>query len=246
MNMTQPIHTVLSSMLISALAVLFLGGCASESKPSPMPPVSNVQEYFEPEERYQNPGSLFTESSPIMLFEDSRARRVGDIVLVKIVENTKAKNKADTTANRKTATELGVSAAFGRSSVSPLLYGGNLLSGKVSEDVPIVSASSNSSLSGTGETKRENTVSTTLAARVVQALPNGLLKVEGAREIRVNEETEYMVISGLVHKSAILSDNSVLSTQMAESTISYYGKGVLADKQKAGWLTRLLDTIWPF
>ena len=44
----------------------------------------------------------------------------------------------------------------------------------------------------------------------------------------------------------MLSDNSVLSTQLAESSISYYGKGVLGDKQKPGWLTQLLDMIWPF
>ena len=55
-----------------------------------------------------------------------------------------------------------------------------------------------------------------------------------------------MVVRGLVRQSDVLSDNSVLSTQLANSTIEYYGEGVRADKQKTGWLTRLIDMIWPF
>jgi flagellar L-ring protein precursor FlgH len=72
------------------------------------------------------------------------------------------------------------------------------------------------------------------------------MQVQGAREIKVNDETQYMVVTGLIRQRDIDSDNSILSTQMADSRIDYYGKGVLADKQKSGWLTRLLDIVWPF
>ena len=231
-------------IIYSMVLMAAVSGCATGEKPSPMPPMAQLQSYTEPEERYVNHGSLFSEASSNLLFEDSRARRVGDIILVKIVENTKAQNKADTSANRKTNMNLGVSSLFGAATVSPLLSNGPL-KGSVG-NTPIVAAGTTSDLSGTGETKRENTVSTVIGARVMQVLPNNILKVEGAREIRVNEETEYMVISGLVRSSDVLSDNSVLSTQLAESSISYYGQGVITDKQKPGWLTRLLDVIWPF
>ncbi len=182
---------------------------------------------------------------PYMLYADSRARRVGDIVLIKIVENTKAKHKADTSAGKTSGIELGVSSFLGRGTFSPLVVG-SIAAGDVSEDTPLIGASSSSDLSATGETKRENYVTTTIGARVIQVLPNNILQIAGAREIRVNDETEYMVITGLVRSSDVLSDNSVLSTQLAESNISYFGKGVLADKQKPGWLTRLLDNLWPF
>ena len=85
-----------------------------------------------------------------------------------------------------------------------------------------------------------------LGARVLQVLPGGVLQVQGAREVRVNEETQYMVISGLVRAQDVASDNSIDSTQLADSKVEYYGKGQLADMQRQGWLTRLLNNIWPF
>lgn len=228
------------AILVMGLA---LGACSSGKEPNPtMPAMAPVQTYTEPEERFGNPGSIFTESASGLLFEDTRARRVGDIVLIKIVESTTAKSKADTTTERKGSNDIGVSAAFGRSNISPFIGG---LGGKIGAD-PIIGTHTNSKHEATGETKRENNVSATIGGRVVNVLPNAILEVAGMREIKVNGETEYMVVRGLVRQSDVLSDNSVLSTQLANSSIEYYGEGVLADKQNPGWLTRLIDMIWPF
>ena len=111
---------------------------------------------------------------------------------------------------------------------------------------PTLSTTSVSDLSATGKTKRENYVTTSMAARVLRVLPGGLLQIEGAREIRVNEETEYMVVRGMIRSKDVDAENSVYSTQIADASIEYYGRGVLADKQKPGWFTRLMDNIWPF
>ena len=227
-------------------AAIFLGGCNGAARqPSPMPPMVAPQEYTEPEEIYDNPGSLFSEAKTHYLFDDNRARKVGDIVLVKIVETSKAKHKADTTAERESNNEISVGAAFGARTISPFFVGGGPLSSKVGGG-PMLSASRSSSHEATGETKRENYITATMGARIVQLLPNGVMQVQGAREIKVNDETQYMVVTGLIRQRDIDSENSVLSTQMADSRIDYYGKGVLADKQKAGWLSRLLDIVWPF
>lgn len=235
----------INTFIILMVMGLALGACSTSSKPSPaMPAVGPIQAYTEPEDSYGNPGSLFSDSSSGLLFEDTRARRVGDIILIKIVENTAAKSKADTTAERKGSNDIGVSAAFGRDNVSPLFFGG-FMSSPVGSN-PVLATTTNSKHEATGETKRENTVSTTLGARVVTVLPNNILEVAGVREIKVNGETEYMVVRGLVRSTDVLSDNSVLSTQLANSSIEYYGEGVLADKQNPGWLTRLIDMIWPF
>ncbi len=230
------------------LAVSLGSGCAAgPQRPTPAAPVTPAQAYREPEQRYNNPGSLYSESSSAGLFEDNRARRVGDLVVVQVVENTKAKNKAETDADRESSINLGVEAAFGRKTVSPLYAFAplGLASGKVGAD-PMLAAKSSSAFSGSGETKRENYVTTSVGARVHQILPGGVLQIEGAREIRVNGETEYLVVRGLVRPSDVRSDNTVLSTQMADSTVAYYGSGIISDKQKPGWLTRVLDNIWPF
>lgn len=232
-------------MLAFSLAPL-LGGCAGQDRHAVhSPPMTPPQAYTEPEQRYSNPGSLYSAAETPDLYADNRARRVGDIILIKVVETSKSKTKADTTADRDATNSLSVAAAFNRSNMGIFPGAGGVLSGRVGVD-PILSARTTSGLSASGETKRENYVLATIGARVLNVLPGGVLQVQGAREIRVNEETQYMVVSGLVRAQDVASDNSIESTQLADSKVEYWGKGVLADKQKQGWLTRLLDNIWPF
>ena len=238
----------LFSLCLPAIVGLSLlqGGCGGQSQhATPMPPLTPTQQYTEPEQRYSNPGSMYSASEAADLYADNRARRVGDIILVKVVENSKSKTKADTTAQKQSAQSLGVQAAFGRNTIGVIPGMGGPLTGNIGVD-PLLSTSTSSGLSATGETKRENYVTATVGARVLQVLPGGVLQVQGAREIRVNDETQYMVISGLVRAQDVASDNSVESTQLADSKVEYYGKGQLADKQRQGWLSRLLDNVWPF
>ncbi len=238
----QARHIIPVMALVFALCAACGGG--PRKHPALQQPVVDPQEYRQEANGPDNPGSLFAASEQDTLFSDSRARRVGDIVVVKLVENTKAQNKAETTANKKGANDYQVGALMGQGSHGFIPFLG--LGPTNSVGTPALTTSSTSDLSGTGKTKRENYVTTSLAARVIRVLPGGLLQIEGAREIRVNEETEYMVVRGMVRTKDVSADNSVLSTQIADASIEYYGRGVLADKQKPGWFTRLMDNIWPF
>ena len=248
MNKQSYFHWLAGLLMLAMLPLL--GGCGAgqghqASYATPMPPMVPPQQYTEPEQRYDNPGSLFSAAESPDLYADNRARRVGDIILIKVVETSKSKTKADTTAEKDSSSSIGVAAAFGRSSFGIIPGVGGATSGSVGAK-PMLSTSTTSSLSATGETKRENYVTATIGARVLQVLPGGVLQLQGAREVRVNDETQYMVVSGLVRAQDVASDNSVESTQLADSKVEYYGKGVLADKQRQGWLTRLLDNVWPF
>ncbi len=225
--------TYLPLFLLTALS---LTACAPAAQsPTPLMPTLQPMSYNEPAPNYANPGSLFNQDEDLNLYADGRARRVGDIVFVNITENNSATNAADTDTSKSSNMNLGVGAFFGRNNlpiVGPI--GGNLFD-----------ASTSSDFSGDGSTSRSNSITATVAARIVRVLPDGLLQVEGARETRVNNETQYIVVTGLIRSRDIQSDNSILSTNMANSKVEYWGSGVLADKQKAGWLTRLLDNIWP-
>jgi len=234
--------------------LILLSACNGAKKsPGVMPQVVPAQEYHDTATlREKNPGSLFNETEADQLFADGRARRVGDLVVVKIVEQTAAKTKADTTSQKNSSNNYGIGAFFGAASV-PMVPIANVnppgvRSAKTDPtyNTLALDTRSISGLNSTGETKRENNVKTSMAVRVIRVLPGGLLQVEGARETRVNEETEYMVLSGVIRSKDVAADNSVLSTQLADLSINYYGKGVLADKQKPGWFTRLMDNIWPF
>lgn len=225
-------------------ASLALGACTKPPQnesvlPTLTPPPTEEQEFYSQENNH-NPGSLFDPGRNDYLFSDNRARRVGDIVLVQIVENSKGSSKADTETGRDASHELGVSAAFN----SPT-FGLGPATGDVGAN-PMLGATSKSDFKGEGETSRENTMTATIGARVVSILPGGLMQVEGAREVRVNEEVQIVVVRGLVRPRDISPDNTILSSHMSDVRIDYFGKGVLADKQRPGWLSRILDYVWPF
>ena len=230
---------------VLALTYLFCVACGGSPtrRPALHPPVTPQQEYRQ-EAAANNPGSLFAASEADTLFEDSRARRVGDIVVVKLVENTKAQNKAETSSNKKSSNDYQVTNMFNRGHAGFIPF--MPIGPQPSVGIPILDTNSASGINATGKTKRENYVTTSLATRVLRVLPGGLMEIEGAREIRVNEETEYMVVRGMIRSKDVSADNSVLSTQIADASIEYYGKGVLADKQKPGWFSRLMDNVWPF
>ena len=230
---------------VLALTYLFCVACGGSPtrRPALHPPVTPQQEYRQ-EAAANNPGSLFAASEADTLFEDSRARRVGDIVVVKLVENTKAQNKAETSSNKKSSNNYQVADMFNRGHAGFIPF--MPIGPQPSVGLPVLDTDSSSGINSTGKTKRENYVTTSLATRVLRVLPGGLMEIEGAREIRVNEETEYMVVRGMIRSKDVSADNSVLSTQIADASIEYYGKGVLADKQKPGWFSRLMDNVWPF
>ncbi|MFP4316532.1 MAG: flagellar basal body L-ring protein FlgH [Desulfovibrionales bacterium] len=233
------------------IAVLILSGCSPAQKQvTPVQPLSPPPVVVE--RPVTSPDSLFNPASADFLFDDNRARRVGDVVLVNIVETSEASNKASTSAEKESSVNLGVDSFFGNKSMyavpvgQALGVGGGLgPKGEVGSS-PMVKASSESDFEGKGETKRESNVTATIAARVVHAYPNGLLQVEGGREVRVNGETQILVIRGLLRARDIGPDNAVTSNYLADSKIEYYGEGILTDKQRPGWLTRVLDNAWPF
>ena len=77
-------------------------------------------------------------------------------------------------------------------------------------------------------------------------MPNGNLKIDGVKDIRVNDETQYMTISGIVRPEDISRNNSVFSTDIADAKILYEGEGSLDDEQRPGWLGKAFKWIWPF
>ena len=80
----------------------------------------------------------------------------------------------------------------------------------------------------------------------MQVRPNGNLFIKGTREIKVNSETQYIILSGLIRPEDISPGNTILSSYIGNAKIEYSGDGSISDKQKPGWLTRIVDFIWPF
>lgn len=225
---------------IPVLALALLAGCAASPQNFQAdavipPPVKPPVELRRP---VPTTGSLFV-ASRADYFTDLRAHQVGDLVIVQIVENNKAKYKNDTKAKKINNFKLGVPRFFG-------MEGGFRRDNSDKKTDPLVEASTTSDFDAKSELKKEDTVTASIACTVIEVLPNGLLVVRGSREVQVNGETEHIILQGLVRPSDITTDNTVKSTQVADAKIFFTGRGVLTDKQQPGWLARLLDTIWPF
>ncbi|AMK12153.1 MAG: flagellar basal body L-ring protein FlgH [Pseudodesulfovibrio sp.] len=227
-------------IIIVMASILLASGCAPKYREEPMPVLTPPA--YEEQDPAANPGSLYDNNRSEFLYDDNRASRVGDIVLVQVEESATTKIKSETTADKSNDVKTSVSAM-----PTTGLVGNIPLAETLGAKAGVgILANQSSEFSGNGETKQESNFEATVATRIVRRLPGNILQVEGARRIRVNNETQFLVVRGLIRQRDISSGNSIPSTSLAEAQIEIYGQGVLADKQKPGWLSRILDNIFPF
>ncbi|HID56414.1 TPA: flagellar basal body L-ring protein FlgH [Candidatus Poribacteria bacterium] len=176
---------------------------------------------------FGKPGKL----SEISLFTDNKAHREGDIVKVLVVESASA-NKTSSAQTSRTSGKKGAISTFPWLKRNPLAKG--------------VDLSSESTFSGSGSISTKGELKAEVAAVVKEVLPNGNLLVEGEREIVIDGEKQVIYVKGIVRPVDITPQNTVLSTNLAESEIRYEGKGMISRQQKPGFLSRLLDWLWIF
>lgn len=229
-------------LLAALFLTLFLGGCATGGSrpPSPsLPPRYDLPRVDTSKARPPE-GSIFNADAATDLYSDHRARHVGDILLVKIDEVSDGDKQANTKTQR-TSTVTG--------DLTSMLGFSKWLSNHDSNFVPGSSSLQGgliNNFDGKAQTTRSSTVTATISARVVDVTMNGNLMIRGYREVRLNDETQYIILSGLVRPEDIAADNSILSSEIADARIEMTGKGTLSEKQAPGWLARGLDMVWPF
>lgn len=196
--------------------------------PQPPPP---------PEARELN--SLWRQGSR-SFFRDPRAAKVGDILTVNIAIGDQAKIANTTSRSTSAAENAGLPNFLGLESRLP-----GILPDAV-DPSSLVNLNSDSSSSGTGSVDRSESINLTVAAVIVQVLPNGNLVIQGQQEVRVNSEVRELVVSGVVRPEDIASNNTIRHTQIAEARISYGGRGQITDVQQPRYGQQFFDIIWPF
>ena len=219
---------------------LILAGCAvpRENREVAMPDRYGLPS-VKVEKVQPEAGSLFSENS-LDLYQDSRARNIGDILMVEIVEKSSGKKKATTTTERESEVKAGVTSFFG---FETWLKNKNA---NFSPSDQSLSAKMVNDFEGTGETNRDGTLTATISARVIDKTMDGNLVIRGYREIRVNNETQFIILSGIVRPRDVSANNTIQSSNIADARIEYSGTGIVSEKQQPGWLARGLDVIWPF
>ncbi len=221
------------------LVVFGLGGCAWPNRPlsevEELPDASSV--VIEPPAP-ATPGSLWTQQRGSM-FYDTKARSVGDIVTVAIFEAASASKEAKTSTGRSSKMSADLSKVFG-------LERNIATINKAIDPTALVSAGFDNDFEGSGKTSRKEDLVATLTSQVVEVYPNGNLRISGAKTVTVNNEKQIVKLTGIVRPADISAQNVVDSQNILDARIAYTGKGVISDKQKQGWLVRILDFVWPF
>ncbi|MEL6750554.1 MAG: flagellar basal body L-ring protein FlgH, partial [Pseudomonadota bacterium] len=118
-----------------------------------------------------------------------------------------------------------------------------VLTGSVSGDAAL---GSSTAFDGKGGTARSERIRLSLAATVVERLPNGNLMIDGRQEVRVNDELRVLEIAGIVRPSDIGPDNTIAYERIAEARIAYGGRGPVAEVQRPPYGQRILDHLLPF
>ncbi|CAK0778307.1 flagellar L-ring protein [Gammaproteobacteria bacterium] len=215
------------------LGVLFLAGCAETPQHDPAyAPTLPLASHTPP----PRDGAIFHSGYDIVLFEDDRARRIGDILTVQLVEKTDASKKAETKIGKSDEVDISATTLFGRTPGAGGLY-----------SWPKNKLSGSSTFDGSGDSSQSNSLSGSISVTVTEVLPNGYLMIRGDKVIGLNQGTEFVRLSGIVRPSDIRSNNTVPSTAIANATISYGGKGATDDANAMGWLGRFfISALFPF
>jgi len=217
------------SLSISLLALLLLlGGCG-------LTPETNGQ--LDPAELVRTTtvpasgGSIYQANTSMRLFGDLKAARVGDILTVRLLEQTNATKSAATTTSKKTAVSVGGPVIFGR----PITDDG----------IPIFSGSldGDNSFAGSGASNQSNSLVGNITVTVVERYPSGNLRIQGEKWVTINQGREFIRLTGMIRPYDISPDNTVLSEKIANAQITYSSKGALAAANRMGLFARFFQSF---
>jgi flagellar L-ring protein precursor FlgH len=185
-----------------------------------------------PPNYYATQGAIYNAGLGRPLFEDRRARYVGDIITINIVENTQASKNSETSAERNSTVNATIPTIAGLPFKSLQGLGLN--------------ASNQTAFDGSGSNISSNAFRSTITCTVIEVLPNGNLLVSGEKQIGLKQGEEFVRFSGVVSPTNITTQNTVQSTQVADARLEFKGNGFVDTAQTMGWLGRFFLSVLPF
>ena len=220
--------------LAAAAALLALTGCANLLAPKveiAEPTMARPQPLPVAPPSAAPSGSIFQSAQYRPLFEDHRARLVGDTITVQIVEKVSATQSSTSTVDKNGSVKAGITAL-------PFLSAGTL-------NRLNATGSTSNTFEGKGTTENSNNFSGTMTATVIEVLDNGHLVVAGEKQVGVNHNVDVLRFSGQIDPRTIQPGNKVASAQIANVRIESRGRGQQDDAQAIGWLARFFLSVLP-
>jgi len=229
----SPLSSFARTALACAVAAL-LGGCVIAGDVRPYPTMAPLQPIMPPQAE-PTAGAIYAAGPTLQLYSDRRARDVGDLLTITLLENTTAQPSANTATNKESNLSLGTPSILG----APVTLGG--------KDILSATAKGARDFTGKGNSAQSNRLQGNVTVTVVQRLPNGNLVVQGQKNLRLNQGDELVQVQGIVRPGDISADNTVPSSRVAEARIVYGGRGPVAQSNAMGWLSRFFNSgLTPF
>jgi len=229
----SPLSSFARTALACAVAAL-IGGCVIAGDVRPYPTMAPLQPIMPPQAE-PTAGAIYAAGPTLQLYSDRRARDVGDLLTITLLENTTAQTSANTATNKESNLSLGTPSILG----APVTLGG--------KDILSATAKGARDFTGKGNSAQSNRLQGNVTVTVVQRLPNGNLVVQGQKNLRLNQGDELVQVQGIVRPGDISADNTVPSSRVAEARIVYGGRGPVAQSNAMGWLSRFFNSgLTPF
>ena len=216
---------------IGLLAALILAGCVSTVPATSVHQPMSVRAGSRDVPRQDN-GTIFNAASSRPLFEDRRARFVGDTLTINIAEKTQASKKSDTKAERSQAMDISVPSVIN-------------LPIKSIQGMTLGLEGSNK-FGGTGSNTSSNDFISTITVTIIDVYANGNLLVSGEKQLGLKDGEEFIRFSGVVNPNTITGANTVQSTQVADARMEFKSNGFIEGANSMGWLSRFFLSVWPF
>jgi len=224
-------------LLIFLANFVLLTGCSGT-------PISNYPHYAQTEPMEYPPqpvemvnGAIYQASHNLALFEDLKARQIGDIVTVLLSESTNAAKSSDTSLDKSNSTSI----------TNPTLAGQIRTIGSNSNSNLGFDLASESGFEAESSSAQSNSLQGSITVTVAKVLPGGNLFVQGEKWININQGSEFIRMRGVIRPVDISANNTIMSTKVADARISYSGTGATADVNAVGWLSRFfMSGLWPF
>ena len=221
----------LSRVALASASVVVLGGCVAAGDIRPfadMAPVTPVM----PVAPAPTAGAIYAAGPGLNLYGDRRARDVGDLLTINLVESTTASTTARTNISKESDLNIGSPSLFG----APVTLGG--------KDILSASGSADRDFSGQGNSAQSNKLVGQITVTVIQRLPNGNLVVQGEKNLRLNQGNELVQVQGIVRPADVSPDNTISSSKVADARIAYGGRGPVAQSNAMSWLGRFFNSAF--
>jgi flagellar L-ring protein precursor FlgH len=225
------LHGFLSGWAVPVTAVTLVAGCGTivGVQPGNDPPAMPAQPAPPP----ATDGALYQPATALTLFDDVKARRVGDTLTILLSERMQASKSASTDASKESTVDTG----------NPVILGDTIT--RNGEDILNNEWETEQEFEGKGSSSQSNRLDGSITVTVADVLPNGNLYVRGEKWLALNQGEEFVQIAGIVRPTDIAPNNSVPSYKVADARITYGGNGIIPDANRAGLLSRFFMKLWP-